>query len=46
MEIYNKLPSELKNEIFLYLRHPCAEITEEEINNLNCNKVFKFKNKE
>ena len=46
MEIYNKLPNELKNNIFSYLRHPCAEIIEEEIKNLNCNKVFKFRNKE
>ena len=43
--LYNKLPSEMINNIFLYLRHPCAEIIEEEIKNLNCNKVFKFKNK-
>jgi hypothetical protein len=44
MEILKNLPDELKNKIFYYLSHPCADIIKQEIKTLNCDKIYKFKN--
>jgi hypothetical protein len=44
MEIYNKLPVEIQNKIIYFtLEHPCAKIIKDEIEALNCDKMFKFK---
>ena len=47
MDIYNVLPPELQNKIKYYvLEHPVAKIIKDEIERLNCNITFKFKEKE
>ena len=34
MEILNNIPTEIKNKIFLYLSHPCADMIKESFRNI------------
>ena len=44
--IYDNLPSELQNKIKYYvLEHPIARIIKDEIERLNCDLTFKFREK-
>ena len=44
MDIYRLLPIELQKKInYFVLEHPCAKIIKDEIERLNCNLTFKFK---
>ena len=46
MNIYNMLPPELQNKIKYYvIEHPLARIIKDEVERLNCNITFKFREK-
>ena len=46
MDTYNKLPSEIQNNIkYLVLEHPTAAIIKDEIQRLRCDEYFTFKTK-
>ena len=40
MDIIYKLPDDLKNKIFYYLSHPCADIIRDRIKQLKLDKVI------
>ena len=40
MDIIDKLPEDLKNKIFYYLSHPCADIIRDRIKQLKLDKVI------
>ena len=45
-ELYNSLPPEVQNKIKYYvLEHPIAKNIKDEIERLNCDLTFKFKEK-
>ena len=44
MNIYLNLPNDLQRKIMYYtMEHPCAKLIKDEIERLNCNKIFKIK---
>jgi hypothetical protein len=46
MNIYNNLPPEIQRKIkYMVLQHPTAKIINDEIERLNCDITFKFKEK-
>ena len=45
MKLIN-LPIEIKNNIFLYLSHPCADIIKEVCLNIGCEEFSEFESKE
>jgi hypothetical protein len=46
MNIYNNLPPEIQTKIkYMVLQHPTAKIINDEIERLNCDITFKFKEK-
>ena len=40
MDIIDKLPEDLKNKIFYYLSHPCADIIRDRVKQLKLDKVI------
>ena len=40
MEIINKLPEDLQNNIFYYLSHPCADIIRDRIKQLKLDRII------
>ena len=40
MKLINNLPIEIKNKIFLYLSHPCADLIKTEIANIDIDDGF------
>jgi hypothetical protein len=40
MDIIDKLPEDLKNKIFYYLSHPCADMIRERVKQLKLDKVI------
>ena len=40
MDIIDKLPEDLKNKIFYYLSHPCADIINERVKQLKLDRII------
>jgi len=40
MDIIDKLPEDLKNKIFYYLSHPCADIMNERVKQLKLDRII------
>ena len=40
MDIIGKLPEDLKNKIFLYLSHPCADMIRERVKQLKLDRII------